>query len=140
MSRLGRQNAPRLGHTFAPGKLPAETALWGNQPASPRRACVPLRWPPDHCHSQRGAHGSRTLGPRGGPRNPSLAAARTSRAAADTLRTAAPWHLPSSREGRRPAPGSSLAVVRPPPSRAAPPSQPRQIPESLGPLRHPGGF
>ena len=74
------------------------------------------------------------------PRNPPPAAARRSRASADSLRIAAPLRIPSSREGRRPAPGSSLAVVRPPPSRVAPPSQPRQIPESLGPLRHPGGF
>ena len=114
-------------------------ALWGDLPASPRGPAI-------HCggHLTTVTRSVEPVAPKPlapwRPRNPPPAAARRSRASADSLRIAAPLRLPSSREGRRPAPGSSLAVVRPPPSRVAPPSQPRQIPESLGPLRHPGGF
>lgn len=59
--------------------------------------------------------------PRGGPHSLHQAPAPRSLAAADSLQLPAPSRLPSSREGRRPEPGSSLAVVGPPPLRSAPP-------------------
>lgn len=52
-----------FGPHLSSKRLPVETALWGNLPVSPRRACDPLQWPPDHCRSRHGAGGSQALGP-----------------------------------------------------------------------------
>lgn len=66
----GAEKCNPFGSHLYSRRRPGETALWGNLPASPSRACVPLRWPPDHCHSQRGALGpaaARATLPGGGP-------------------------------------------------------------------------
>lgn len=59
----GAEKCNPFGSHLYSRRLPGETALWGNLPVSARRACVALPWPPDHCHSQRGARGSQALGP-----------------------------------------------------------------------------
>lgn len=129
-----RRNATRLGHTFAP------------------RGCL-----------ERARRGGTCLGPRAGPAIHSSGHLATATRSMEPV-APKPWApplpsqpscvptqpvgggcpaapcAPSRREGRGPAPGSSLAAVGPPPSRLTPPSQPLQIPESPGPRRHPGGF
>lgn len=133
-SRLGRKNATRLGHTFIPGDRLQRPRRGGTRQRP--RAGPALRSSGHLTAATRNV--ALKLRPWGGPRNLSAAVARGSPAAADCRALASPVEQRGTEACARELPGGGPAAPRP--SGAAPPSQPRQIPESLGPLRHPGGF
>lgn len=102
-----------------------------NLPASRRWACDPLPRPPDRWPARRAARERKPSA----PQRPALRSPRAGPAEPGCA-LASPVEDRETQACARKLPGGTRAA----PLEACSPPQPRQIPESPGPLGHPGGF